>query len=75
MSWVYMYIGKGTCDGSVFIKRVLCTNMYRNIHVIIANDRRIVVELREFEPLTSCLQSIVRKFTNFPPNLPFPTAP
>ena len=37
MSWVYMYIGRGTRDGSVLIKGHLCTNMYPNIHVIIAN--------------------------------------
>jgi hypothetical protein len=39
MSWVCMYIGKGTRDGSVLIKGYLRTNMYRNIHVIMANNR------------------------------------
>ena len=43
-SRVYMYIHKGTRDGSDFIKGVSCTNMYRNVHVIIANDSRPVTQ-------------------------------
>ena len=35
----YIYKGRGTRDGSVLIKDVLCTNMYPNIHVIMLNDR------------------------------------
>ena len=42
MSWVYIYMGRGTRDGSVLIKGHLCTNMYRNVHVIMLNDSRHV---------------------------------
>jgi len=39
MSWVYVYMGRDTRDGSVLIKGISCTNMYPNIHVIMLNDR------------------------------------